>query len=83
MEKTYCHIYVRRNVNYRWRIYTENAVIADSMKDYGIRNPGIENGVTAWDKIKFESYYQEAEVQSAEPNKTPRNKLQGIIPLFD
>ena len=37
--------------------------------DYGIRNPRVENGVTTYDRIRFGSYYQNADVHDAEPIK--------------
>ena len=36
---------------------------ANAAGDYGISNPRVENGVTTWDKIKFGSYYQDAEFE--------------------
>ncbi|MCI8307393.1 MAG: hypothetical protein HFH14_05015 [Lachnospiraceae bacterium] len=40
-----------------------NMVTAAAGKDYGIRNPRVENGVVTWDKIKFGSYYQDAKFE--------------------
>ena len=37
--------------------------------DYGIRSPRVENGVTTYDRIRFGSYYQNADVHDAEPIK--------------
>ncbi|MCI8307459.1 MAG: hypothetical protein HFH14_05350 [Lachnospiraceae bacterium] len=42
-----------------------NSANAAAGKDYGIRAPRVENGVTTWDKITFGSYYQKAEAQNA------------------
>lgn len=47
----------------------KNEATAAEGTDYGISNPRVENGVTTWDKIKFGSYYQDAEIQPAEPIK--------------
>ena len=47
----------------------KNAATAAESRDYGIRNPRVENGVTSWDKTKFGSYYQDADVQPPEPIK--------------
>lgn len=41
----------------------DNAATAAEGKDYGIRNPRVGNGVTTWDKVKFGSYYQDAEFE--------------------
>ncbi|MDE6635512.1 MAG: hypothetical protein K2K09_02765, partial [Lachnospiraceae bacterium] len=44
-------------------VLPQESAAAESAVDYSIRNPRVDNGVTTWDKIKFGSYYQDAEVQ--------------------